>query len=55
VALDPTQRAGIVTQGALRGRATILLLTLCNAMGVPATTFGNPKFCTDGPIKEIIA
>jgi hypothetical protein len=32
-----------------------LLLTLCNAMGVTATSFGNPKFCTDGPIKEIIA
>jgi hypothetical protein len=32
-----------------------LLITLANAMGVPTTTFGNPKFCTGGPIKEIVA
>jgi hypothetical protein len=32
-----------------------LLLTICQAMGLPVTAFGNPKFCTDGPIKEIVA
>ena len=32
-----------------------LLLTLCQAMGLSSVTaFGNPKFCTDGPIKEIM-
>ncbi len=31
-----------------------LLLSLCHAMGMTdVTAFGNPKFCTDGPIKEI--
>jgi hypothetical protein len=33
-----------------------LLLSLCHAMGMTDTTaFGNPKFCTDGPIQEIVA
>ena len=33
-----------------------LLLSLCHAMGMTDTTaFGNPKFCTDGPITEIVA
>ncbi len=33
-----------------------VLLSLCHAMGMTdVTTFGNPKFCTDGPIKEIVA
>jgi hypothetical protein len=33
-----------------------ILLSLCHAMGMTdVKAFGNPKFCTDGPIKEIIA
>ncbi|HWZ92068.1 MAG TPA: DUF1552 domain-containing protein [Polyangiaceae bacterium] len=33
-----------------------LLLSLCHAMDMTDTTaFGNPKFCTDGPIQEIVA
>jgi hypothetical protein len=32
-----------------------LLISLCNAMGMPDTTFGNPKFCTDGALKELLA
>jgi hypothetical protein len=32
-----------------------LLVTLCQAMGLPDTTFGNAKFCTGGPISEIMA
>ena len=33
-----------------------LLLSLCHAMGLSdVTTFGNPKFCTAGPIAEIKA
>jgi len=33
-----------------------LLLSLCHAMGMTDTkAFGNPKFCTDGPIKELLA
>jgi hypothetical protein len=33
-----------------------LLLSLCHAMGLTdVTTFGNPKFCTAGPIAEIKA
>jgi hypothetical protein len=33
-----------------------LLLTLCQAMGLPnVTAFGNPKFCANGPITEIKA
>jgi hypothetical protein len=33
-----------------------LFVTVCQAMGLPTvTSFGNPKFCTDGPIKEIVA
>jgi hypothetical protein len=32
-----------------------LLLTICQAMGLSGVTaFGNPKFCVDGPIKEIV-
>jgi hypothetical protein len=30
-----------------------LLLSLCRAMGLNDTVFGNPKFCTAGPIAEI--
>jgi hypothetical protein len=32
-----------------------LLLSVIQAMGLPDTTFGNPKFCTAGPIAEIKA
>jgi hypothetical protein len=33
-----------------------LFVTLCQAMGLPnVASFGNPKFCVDGPIKEIVA
>jgi uncharacterized protein DUF1552 len=32
-----------------------LLLSLCRAMGLSTTVFGNPKFCSDGPIAEIAA
>jgi len=33
-----------------------LLLSLCHGMGLTdVVTFGNPKFCTDGPIKELLA
>ncbi len=33
-----------------------LLLSLCRAMGLAnVTTFGNPKFCSDGPIAQIAA
>jgi len=33
-----------------------LLLSLCHGMGLTdVTTFGNPKFCSDGPIKELVA
>ena len=33
-----------------------LLLTLCQAMGLSdVTAFGNPKFCTAGPITQIMA
>jgi hypothetical protein len=33
-----------------------LLLSVCQGMGLTdVTAFGNPKFCTDGPIKEIAA
>jgi hypothetical protein len=32
-----------------------LMLSLCQAMGLSTTQFGNPKFCTDGPIAEIAA
>jgi hypothetical protein len=33
-----------------------LLLNLINAMGITGVTaFGNPKFCSAGPIKEIVA
>jgi len=33
-----------------------VLLSLCHAMGMTdVKTFGNAKFCTDGPIKELIA
>jgi hypothetical protein len=33
-----------------------LLLSLCHGMGMTdVTTFGNAKFCTDGPIKELLA
>ena len=33
-----------------------LLLSLCHGMGLTDTkTFGNAKFCTDGPIKELLA
>ena len=32
-----------------------LLVTLCQAMGLSdVTAFGNPKFCTAGPLKEIM-
>lgn len=40
----------------LRGSAEIphnnVLLTLCHAMGVPLSTFGNPDYCT-GPIARL--
>src|SRR5262249_29186969 len=32
-----------------------LLITLLNAMGIPDTTFGNPKHCTKGPITGFLA
>jgi Protein of unknown function (DUF1552) len=33
-----------------------LLLTICQAMGLSnVTAVGNPKFCADGPVKEIVA
>jgi len=33
-----------------------LLVALCQAMGLSSvTSFGNPKFCTGGPIQEIVA
>ncbi len=33
-----------------------ILMSLCHAMGMTdVKAFGNPKFCTDGPIKEIMA
>jgi len=35
---------------------TAFLLSLCHAMGMTdVKAFGAAKFCTDGPIKEIIA
>jgi hypothetical protein len=30
-----------------------LLVSLCNAMGVPTTTFGNPAYCT-GPLRLLV-
>jgi hypothetical protein len=30
-----------------------LLLSLCEAMDVPAATFGDPQYCTGGPIAEL--
>ncbi len=27
-----------------------LLMSLCEAMGHPAETFGNPNYCADGPL-----
>jgi hypothetical protein len=32
-----------------------LLISLCNAMGLPDTTFGNPKHCTMGPLPGLKA
>lgn len=32
-----------------------LLISLCNAMGLPDTTFGNPKYCVKGPLPGLLA
>ncbi len=32
-----------------------LLISLINAMGLPDTTFGNPKHCTMGPLPGLKA
>jgi Protein of unknown function (DUF1552) len=32
-----------------------LLISLCNAMGLPDTTFGNPKHCSKGPLPGLKA
>jgi hypothetical protein len=38
------------------GTPTLLLLTICEAMGLPSvTSFRNPKFCADGPIEKLVA
>ena len=31
-----------------------LLLSFCEAMGYPEKTFGNPDFCSDGPLTGLV-